>query len=59
MEGRDLEVIYARYVRAQRWLRIAIIGWLASVAVLVIGWALSMAMLQTGLMLFGSVFALP
>jgi len=59
MEVRELEAIYARYVRVQRWLRVTIIGWLASVAVLVFGWAVSMALLQTGLQLFNSVFALP
>ena len=59
MEGRELEAIYARYVRVQRWLRVTIIGWLASVCVLVFGWAVSMALLQTGLQLFNSVFTLP
>lgn len=59
MEVRELEAIYVRYVRVQRWLRVTIIGWLASVAVLVFGWAISMAMIQTGLQLFNSVFTLP
>ena len=59
MDARELEVVYARYVRAQRWLRVTVIGWLASVAVLLVGWAVSMAMLQTGLSLFNTVFALP
>ncbi|MDQ7843022.1 MAG: hypothetical protein QN141_05870 [Armatimonadota bacterium] len=59
MEARELDAVYARYVRAQRWLRITVIGWLASVAVLVVGWAASMVMLHTGLRLFSSIFALP
>lgn len=59
MEVRELEAIYARYVRVQRWLRVTIIGWLASVAVLVFGWAISMALLQSGLQLFNAVFTLP
>ena len=59
METRELEAAYARYVRTQRWLRVTVIGWLASVAVLLVGWVVSMAMLQTGLQLFNSVFNLP
>lgn len=59
MEVRELEAIYGRYVRVQRWLRVTIIGWLASVVVLVFGWAVSMALLHTGLQLFSSIFALP
>jgi hypothetical protein len=59
VEGRELEAVYARYVRAQRWLRVTVIGWLASIAVLVVGWVVTMAMLDTGLLLFNSVFALP
>jgi len=59
MDARDLETVYARYVRAQRWLRLTVIGWLASVAVLVVGWVASMVMLQTGLQLFASIFTLP
>ena len=59
MEGRELEVVYVRYVRAQRWLRVTVIGWLASVAVLLVGWVVTMAMLDTSLQLFNSVFALP
>lgn len=59
MEVPELDAVYARYVRAQRWLRVTIIGWLASVAVLLFGWAISMFLLQSSLYLFNSVFALP
>jgi len=59
MEAREFDAVYARYVRAQRWLRLTVIGWLASVAVLVVGWAASMVMLHTGLRLFSSIFTLP
>jgi|GEM_PF-5028063 len=59
MEARELDAVYARYVRAQRWLRLTVIGWMASVAVLVFGWVASMAMLHTGLQLFSSIFTLP
>lgn len=53
------DAVYARYVRTQRWLNVAVAGWLVGVALLVAGWLVSAAMLRTGLHLFSTVFALP
>lgn len=59
MEVRELEVVQARFARAQRWLRVTVVGWILTVVMLVMAWAISMALLSTGVQLFSSVFNLP
>lgn len=55
----QVEVLQARVRKTQRWLRVSLVGWILSVAVLVVGWILSMALLSTSFRLFDALAALP
>lgn len=59
MNGHEVEVMQARVRRAQRWLRVTLLGWVLTIAMLVAGWILSMTMLATSLRLFDAVASLP
>lgn len=55
----QVDVLQARVRKTQRWLRVSLVGWTVSVAMLVVAWILSMALLSTGVRLFDALAALP
>jgi hypothetical protein len=59
MNGHEVEAMQARVRGAQRWLRVTLLGWVLTIAMLVAGWILSMTMLATSLRLFDAVASLP
>lgn len=57
MDGQEAAILQARFRKAQRWLRVTIVGWILSVAILILGWLVSVAVFSAGLTLFSAVFS--